>query len=320
MNFIKYLSLSLTLSGCAVSSFDTPVTMTLSEPTEAAKEAWKKYQKSTGHNILPFVNAHVYPHTSGIKTVYYPFGGPDVIYPIYMYPNVEEVIITGLEPAGNPEVLKKYSSEAGFKSGYSLIKKSFFVTSEMQTELKESGVLYPLLSELELLGVRKVSVSNPDLHYPGFKISFDYNGIQRSISYYQVNYLDTENPHKFLGDLKAAYPSFGCLIKSSSYIPHDNHWGFTQIQDFIKKNAQVIVQDDTGIQLKYLQEEPFKLYPLGIYKQPYGSEFKGFVQPDLAEFTKENKVVVPFCFGYGCKRQPTYFMVAVRTSESELRK
>ena len=80
-------------------------------------------------------------------------------------------------------------------------------------------------------------------------------------------------------------------------------------------NADVILQDDTGVPLKKFPKD-FKIHLFGNYLMPYGKEWSGYFQKDLYKIYYETnpKSKVPFCYGYGCGRSPVAIILAIRGS------
>jgi hypothetical protein len=86
------------------------------------------------------------------------------------------------------------------------------------------------------------------------------------------------------------------FVKSASYLLHTP--GFSEVRDFLLKNSVALVQDDTGIPVKYLTESAWQLRPFGTYLHPI-HEFRGNGQPKLLElFRKERPAPLGFTVGY----------------------
>ena len=100
------------------------------------------------------------------------------------------------------------------------------------------------------------------------------------------------------------------MLKASSYKLHQ--WGFDHLRQFMLNNCQSILQDDTGMPLKYLQQQNRDIEIFGDYVKPYGEEFQHYYQKELAKLykEKENKVSLKFCYGYGCDKVETNILLA----------
>lgn len=292
-------------------SASNTVSVQLPSPSSTAVLGWKKFHRFVGKDIESFTAEYLTPATHDISTVFYPFGGADVLYPLYLYPDAQNIILAGLEFPGHPDHFKKVDSAAAFKQLESLLKRSFFITTQMGEQFsKKNGVIPPILLQLKLLGINEVRFSQPDLPFAGIKMEFEHNNKRKTVTYYRINFHDTKDNSHFLKEIKNQHPHFACLLKATSYIPHQI--GFLKIRDFIVRNSNVIIQDDTGIPLKKLKKF-FNVKLFGNYTKPYGAEFKCYNQPDLAALShKSHNVKLPFCFGYGCGRQPSSLILAIK--------
>jgi hypothetical protein len=292
-------------------SSTTALTISLPETTPKLLEKWQRFNNKTARGLDHFISDHLTPVTKEIKTVFYPFGGPDLTYPLMMFPSASHFVIVGLEFPGKVENVEQITATDCLPQVESLLKRSFFITSQMCKQLpKRTGVMAPLFLQLKLFGVQEVTLADPDLPYQGVKIAFHHQGQEKTIHYYRMDLSDEHNPQQFLEDLKNHQLIQGCLIKSSSYIPHQRN--FKIIRDFITANARLIVQDDSGVPIKYLKKN-FDIQVYGHYRGPYGAEFANYRQNDLPSGDKK----LPFCFGYGCGRQYSFVMVAQKTRQQE---
>ena len=68
------------------------------------------------------------------------------------------------------------------------------------------------------------------------------------------------------------------FIKSASYLPHAD--SFSRIRDFLLDRSQAMVQDDSGIPIRFFKPEEWRLRPFGRYLGPIG-EFPGSYQKGL---------------------------------------
>ncbi len=279
-------------------------TIPLPEQTPKLQEKWNRFLTKTAQGLKEFVTTNILPATKDIETVFYPFGGPDITYPLMIFPHATKFVMVGLEFPGNPEKVTEISAENSYDQVESLFTRSFFITSQMSQQLtKKTGVLAPLFMQLKLMGVKEVSVSEPDLPYRGIKITFQHSDKEKSIHYFRMDLSDGKDPQKFLEDLNRHHLIQACLIKSSSYIPHQRN--FTTIRDFIKNHASLIIQDDSGIPFNLLKKD-YDVQVFGKYQGPYGAEFKNYWQKDVSS----GDTPLPFCFGYGCRRQYSIVMLA----------
>ena len=129
------------------------------------------------------------------------------------------------------------------------------------------------------------------------------NNPQKEVYYFSIDLSNTSLAQKpsFSGFLRNN-GEVVTFIKSASYLMHEKN--FSAIRSFILKHSYILVEDDSGIPLKYFtapdsaQEWETAFY--GSYKAPIPM-FKAFYQADLqTSFADTSKVKpLPFRIGYG---------------------
>jgi hypothetical protein len=73
---------------------------------------------------------------------------------------------------------------------------------------------------------------------------------------------------------------------------------FTSVRDFLLRNSDLILEDDSGIPFRFFTDDHWTLQLYGRYVGPI-SIFKEFPQPDLTKaFTQANPPMLGFSFGY----------------------
>jgi hypothetical protein len=231
----------------------------------------------------------------------------------------------------------------------SILSNSFFVTREMDGDYrgqKTDGLLVPMLVLLirhHDITVEKVSYlwitdsgttveRNPkDTTVPRatnkmVEISFKKAGA----SAMQKLYFTTANLGPTTSELRG-YPglqmnsgllqfldTFGrvnTFMKATSYMPHRPE--FTLIRNNILNRSDLVLQEDTGIPLKYYAGDDWDLRLFGAYSTPI-KIFAGYRQPDMVKAYKEEGRAKPlgFAIGYGSKRQASGMQMAVRKAKS----
>ena len=159
---------------------------------------------------------------------------------------------------------------------------SYFITADMNSRMRGQtvrGILPALyvylarngatLKETTLIQLDSDGKEHPAEGFKGrplasgTKIVFTKDGTDRTIYYFSTN-----GGVAASGFLKFA-EKFGqgnALIKSASYLPHGG--AFSSVRDFIVKHADVIVQDDTGVPVRYFKQDEWALNPFGVYIGP----------------------------------------------------
>jgi hypothetical protein len=99
------------------------------------------------------------------------------------------------------------------------------------------------------------------------------------------------------------------LIKAGSYLMHSRN--FTMIRNIMLQQARIIVQDDSGIPLAYLNTNGWMLQPFGVYTAPL-PRFKDKAQPSLRELYAKGAEPLPFPWGYGNAAKQTNLLLVRR--------
>ena len=242
--------------------------------------------------------------------VFYPFGGPDITYPLLMFPNFEVLTLMGLEPAQPVETYPVSLDDSALSNLSSLYKRSFFITDQMASGVRNVTAL--LLKQLENLEASDIAVQAIDGRSNAVQIDFTYNGKARTIRYYKAGLDNNQIKLKFLETLK---PFDVVLFKAASYLPHQRN--FSRFRKFMLENTTTFVQDSTGIPYEYLKKD-FELDLHGQYLKPY--KFPGgFEQTSFRKYSEElNNPLLKVRFGYGGGYVPTNILIATRKEVGSL--
>lgn len=293
----------------------------------AAERQWQRYARSLDdafkrvetHQLakIRIWSARNLPKTR--STLLYFFSGPDFLYANAFFPKVETYVLAGLEPVGTPpDPLKlKGHLPAGLRqiqaSMSSILSYSFFRTKDMKKQL-QSGyldgtlpILYVFLARTgnALLDVELVDVDETGAVLKaegkstagtahGAKIRFKSpDGTAKTLYYFSTNLAnDGVAKSGFLTFCQKLTPA-DAFIKSASYLLHESY--FSRVRDFLLENATAIVQDDSGIPLRYFEPKVWDLRPFGRYAGPIRL-FAGRHQKAYASLFK---VSTPLDFGVG---------------------
>jgi hypothetical protein len=148
-------------------------------------------------------------------------------------------------------------------------------------------------------------VKNPA---PGVRITFDgASGGTQTVYYFKVD-LSNGSCESFL-NWCAAQGQGASLIKAASYLLHED--GFSQVRRFLLEQSRTIVQDDSGIPLRYFDERWTTRF-FGDYVGPI-EIFANHYQPDLAAaYRRSNPAPLGFAFGYHWQPQRGILMLGTR--------
>ena len=275
-------------------------------------------------------------------TVFYPFSGPDSLTATLYFPHNPLYVMVALEPAGTLPALRQIAAKqtpeylsAIRETMASELGRSFFITRQMDHQFRgqiTDGLLVPILQLLvrsghTIVGFRYVRLDEagqvidraPDYHAStrygnkGVEIEFqdDADSSLHHLFYFSVNLsndrLRENTPFQlYLSRLTGTVS----MLKATSYMPH--HPGFSMIRDAMLRNSDAILQDDSGLPLKYFAKDQWKLQLYGDYTRPYGS-FRWEEQADLREaYQTAGGRPLPMHVGYGFRRITSNLQLATR--------
>lgn len=327
---------------------------------EASSETWKTYAKESDTNWSRFFRRKFNPvhrweqkeipaSMDSVKTLFYPFSGPDFIFANAFFPWADNYILFGLEPPGSIPDPSSWSDK-NLKSSLALINKSidyitsigFFRTNDMKVELESAsvnGVTPLLMLFLVRSGHRITEIIPGELDTTGeFRPVKNFSNDTSEASYgkaVEIRFTEIATGRKksmlyFSADIsdKGLKKNAGCrnflrkipsncmtLIKSASYLMHLS--SFTGIRTTILAKSLLILQDDSGIPYRLFKSRNWDIRLYGSYTQTI-SLFKNKYQEDLKEAYEadEKPGTLPFRIGYNFKFNETNLLMAVRKSSS----
>lgn len=270
-------------------------------------EKWDRLKELSLNGAILFEEKELSQKINSPKQIFYPFGGPDMVYPLILFPKAKTYILVGLEPAGSIEGANQGLDYAHLQKVMSNIFNSgFFVTDRMNYNLKEFGTLPVLLGLISKMGYIPTRIEEVVLeHLPGIKIDFESSTGEKKELYY------------YSGDLRKIDPSiFGPsdvgFIKCCSYFMHGND--FPKLKNYLLNIVPFLLQDDTGIPYTTLKNASKEVTLYGFYEKPYGQDFPWAKQSLLAEHYKNKEKVkdLGFRIGYGFGRAPSNLQLATQ--------
>lgn len=310
--------------------------------------AWKSYAQSTDAQWkgmeakLPKMRdwaGKELKHINDKKaTLFYPFAGADFLHATTFFPEMDEIVMMGLEPIGsmpNFEAINKKGAIPAYFNGMrqsliSILQYSFFQTLHMANDFNKrvsydiDGTLPVLMffmvrtghrilkyekialsPEGDIIGANEVKVQGA---YYGTKITYQREGKndeQKTIYYYAVNL--GNNQHDLLAglpkraDLSKYIESLNISVtylKSASYLMYMD--SFSVIRDMILDNSPYLLQDDSGMPLANVTQSKHKwdLIFYGVYAGPIPL-FANRWQNDMKLAYQKPEQVRPLPFGIG---------------------
>ncbi len=303
-----------------------PLTQTDTWKAFAEKEnaRWKALEP-IAQKARTWANDNVRPRTPDTGVIFYPFGGPDILYADLFFPDAKLFILVGLEDVGSfpseREILDRPLAPLleQFRKGLDdIFRYSFFARFDMSIELSKyylTGVLPIFLVILTRMGDEVASVEKGDLDAWGmFKLG--PQGLSGPGEALRLRFRDPENRGLktlvFLSQDLSNQPFDGSLgvgafldrtlpdcftfIKAASYLMHNR--GFSGIRNRILRDSAAVLEDDTGIPYRVFDPFTWKVTIFGTYTGPI-KMFKEYYEESLAKAVPAANKPLDFRFGYG---------------------
>ena len=214
------------------------------------------------------------------RTLLYPFSGPDFLNAWALYPNHAKYIFLALENPGILPNLDKMGAKEfdamlrDVRNAFAeIFQRNYFITSYMGKQLTTphiKGTVPIMATMMALYGLKVAKIESVD-PFPeltkayeepkakrpgkilrGAKITFiDANNVAHELSYFSLDATDKALVFypDFLDWVGRNRPA-SALVKSASYLLHDNQ--FSKTRDMVLASADILVQDDTGVPLRYI--------------------------------------------------------------------
>lgn len=270
----------------------------------------------------------------------YPFSGPDFLNAYLFFPGYDTYVMFGLElPGDAPPLADMNDREAADYlrsmrvAVQDLVERNYFITQHMSKQLHTpqlKGVLPVILASMALLDL-KIAKLEPVQIGPApaegvplqgkarskpmqaIKVTFVQTATGRTQQLYYVSLDATDKAlartPEFLSFLAQFRPAT-TLIKSASYMLHGPY--FMKTRAVLMGVTDVLVQDDTGIPYRVLQESGWRVRLYGDYEKPI-RDFGSFgYQRDLESAYRSGPIAgrLPFPFGYHWSNGKSTLMVA----------
>jgi hypothetical protein len=327
------------LAGLAPAS-GSPLTALSQDPrwgihARAMNLAFSQLEQRQLGNIRIFRSENVAPATQASRVCVYLFSGPDFLYADAMFGHCYTFVLQGLEPVDPvPDLLTMPPAALAATlenievSLNTLLSFSFFKTKDMRQDFQRGelkGVLPIIFVFLARTGKEIESVEYISLDKEGkvlraqqgsirgAKIDFvdPASGSKKEIYYFTTDLSDDalkKNPAllRFCESLGPA----NSLLKAASYLLHSGN--FSVARDFLLQNSVSVLQDDSGIPVRYFTPDKWTLRFFGTYTGPIDL-FKNYYQPDLRQFYETSSPKrLTFGFGYRWNNRSSTLFLAVR--------
>ncbi len=305
------------------------------EPDES--EVWARHAELMTEIWTQVEERHLQPMRSWAETelplaapeapLYYPFGGPDLPSALQFFPFASTYVLVGLEPPGRiPDLTGLADGDleaelARLREGLkNLAEAGYFVTKRMETDFVAphlEGILPVLHIFLARAGLAPTAVEFIELDDNGTAVPMEA-ATDRTATAARIRFGAPDNKaarelYYFSRDLSntglAATPRFAAFLrglgafntymKSASYLLHMDD--FTDHKDFLVAHAGTVLQDDSGIPLRDLSSENWRLRYFGTYTRTLPTYREWFQEDLVGVFEQEGIPPLPFAIGYHSK-------------------
>jgi len=299
--------------------------------SQSSDSSWSKLNNKRLSKMRTWAETELSDLNKDIKTLFYPFSGPDFLHAHTFFPKATKIYMFGLEPVGNiPDLnkvpkdkLDKFYSALNF-SIEDALSLSFFKTIDMSKELNSeliSGALPIIMlfiarTNYEIVDIKPTEIDkNGKFAYidafKNLKGEASYNkGVEikykakedtviRTIYYFSANVADgglKTNPNctKFFENIEDGLVT---MIKSASYLMHNTY--FSIVRNAVLNKSKAFLQDDSGVAFKYIEKDKWSIQLYGVYNSPI-SMFSNRFEKDLKQAYTDMKVKpIDFRYGYG---------------------
>lgn len=232
------------------------------------------------------------------RTVFYPFGGPDLCVARDLFPHAGEYVLVGREPvdfdAGAP--LADPAQVASALRHY--LDWSYFITRDLASALAAAGhgsLLSLLVAQIVHSGLVPHAVTAIGAN--GLSVEFLDGGQLRRVSYYRQDLRDEHwSELEPLQRHLARSGPVATLLKCASYLPHEPYLG--RLRDAIRTHSSLLVQDPSGIPHAELGDWGWDVDLHGRFTADIPT-FRRYDQSRLAQaYTAARPALLGFPFGY----------------------
>jgi hypothetical protein len=323
----------------------TPLATLAAQPTwqgfaKDQDKSWAKYRTTHTDRMNQWAATELDSVRQATTTLFYPFSGPDFLNAFTLFPTASTYVMFGLEPVGsvpsrenlaNPAILPAVK-----KSLWSVLNFSFFRTNDMAVDLKSVNLdgavplimLFAARTGNHIQAVRPVQLdAQGQLHevsdttraagskaIPGAELKLQAaDGTEKTIYYFSADLSDYKLATK---DAPLRYVrTLGPLttyVKSATYLMHKSY--FSKVRTLVLDRSNYLLQDDSGIAMKYFPKSAWQFTYYGTYKRPINLFAKQY-QPELTTAyhdTLRRARPLPFGTGYNWRQTDSNLLLAKR--------
>ncbi len=282
---------------------------------------WRMMVRPRINRIEQWAGQEVMPAVGGGGTVYYPFGGPDLLHVGAMFPGARSYALMGLESVGEVPALESLppgevlAALAAFRQATrTQLQAGYFITKDMRSDLEGSvlrGVTPILLSTVAMMG-GQVEVVNPVsvAGNAGVEMRYSDGSGMRHTAYYVSGDLSNSGFKGGYRDWLAGLGGKATYFKAASYLMVDDR--FSQARDFFLSQSRAVLQDDSGIPFRHFAPGAWSFRFYGNYERPI-ELFREYQQEDLRQaFATNPSSPLDFGSGYHVNAWEANLLLAIK--------
>jgi hypothetical protein len=306
---------------------------------------WSKFETNKLAALKTWQKEHTNLYPKSPKTIFYPFSGPDILFATQFYPEANNFILIGLEPVGTYPSLSDSTFTKHIGKYYNnintslnaILKFSFFRTISMESDFKNThvnGTIHLLNLFLTKMGcsvclVEPMAIDNSgnsmivasfeelnksDFAGKGVHIVYkDKGGNTKQLTYWSADISDPNmEKHPELLTYLKSLPNVHSYMKGASYLCYLAD--FDEIRNVIIEKSETLLQDDSGVPVRFFLNDQWQLNFFGTYKKPI-SLFAHKYQAKLDSIynkTSPKPEALDFGIGYIYEDKASNMMLAVR--------
>lgn len=273
----------------------------------AMKAAWSDYLAERSLPMQQWAAQEMSARIPAPSVVRYFFSGPDILSLLHFFPESPLYILCAKEPVGKIAPLATLSPEelsislaAVRENTDTFLKYGYFITKEMKQQLSRGSLqgVFPILLTFLALSNHEILSANPVVlgGSPGLCIRFKSrsSGFEQQLLYVQADLSNDGNTR--LWTWLHSFGAGAAYLKAASYLLHED--SFSRARASLLRDSESILQDDSGIPLRFFETSQWTLYFFGDYKGTL-SIFKKYRQPDLVNAYATSPLHGPMPFGTG---------------------
>lgn len=248
---------------------------------------WAVLEREQLSKIRRWSKANLIEHP---RVAHYFFGGPDILYVNAVLPEATTYVLSGLEPVGEIPRIMDLAPEARLRalrclheSFHIFLNYGYFTTAgiaKMNSICEFSGTLPLVLVLLARAGKQIIEITSLGLNAdgtteanskdfgsdrrPGVRIVFvGQDRRQRTLFYVSADLADARIKESSFLRFCESFGAGATFLKSASYLLHTDD--FSTVREWILSRSALLVQDDSGVPLRYLNRETWNINPFGAY-------------------------------------------------------